>query len=477
MPKHALLLRACSVTFSAAAFATTLPATAAAISAPTGVLSPGATPGRVAIVWPHTNDATDGFRVYRNGAQIAALDRYAQTYVDATVSPGTTYSYTVASVQGTTLSAPSAAVTVTTPTTPTVITACSSTPKPSGRYVLGANLTASGTTPCITFQNTSNVTLDCADHTIQSTADAQALKVVSVLKLFTTRCNFNLATTDSYKPSVHVVGGGQLLFDSNRFQGSESLPVKQFWAQARTSALYVTRSTFAKAEFVASMTNLTYVGQNSFAGPSTIGVIGPVQLQGSTNGRVVDNTIDGGADAAGTQDLGSDDGVVISNVTNAWVAGNKISNVHDAGIEGYDIVEDSAIEANVIHDAREAGIGHWFSLGFNRNTVFDNSVSRSRRLFWFYSAGIDPPGGRTEWSLTNNWFISNRFSSPTDPTIPAAEFKPDTKPSYSATGNAFIDNDFGKDSATPQFSPSSLVETANTFGNVCTLPNTLLNCS
>jgi chitodextrinase len=84
-------------------------------TAPTGLVSPGHTTSTVALAW---NAATDnvgvtGYKVYRNGTQIA--DQTGRTYNDSGLSPATAYTYTVKAYDAAAnLSAASSPLTVTT---------------------------------------------------------------------------------------------------------------------------------------------------------------------------------------------------------------------------------------------------------------------------------------------------------------------------------------------------------------------------
>lgn len=87
-------------------------------STPTGLVASAASPTRVNISWGASTDSGGsglaGYRVYRNGAQIAATA--AASHADAGVAGGTTYSYTAAAYDNAgNVSAQSSAASATTP--------------------------------------------------------------------------------------------------------------------------------------------------------------------------------------------------------------------------------------------------------------------------------------------------------------------------------------------------------------------------
>ncbi|MEW9871925.1 fibronectin type III domain-containing protein [Arthrobacter sp. HS15c] len=84
-------------------------------TAPGGLVSSGKTTTTVALAWDASTDnvGVAGYRVYRNGTQIA--DQPGRTYTDSGLSPATAYTYTVRAYDAATnLSNPSTSLTVTT---------------------------------------------------------------------------------------------------------------------------------------------------------------------------------------------------------------------------------------------------------------------------------------------------------------------------------------------------------------------------
>ncbi|MGH3217979.1 MAG: beta strand repeat-containing protein [Streptosporangiaceae bacterium] len=86
-------------------------------SVPTGLISTGTTSGSVSLSWTASTGNPTGYTVYRNGKSVGTTGGpSATTFTDNTVSPFTTYSYTVDAFSGSNHSGPSLPVQVTTPT-------------------------------------------------------------------------------------------------------------------------------------------------------------------------------------------------------------------------------------------------------------------------------------------------------------------------------------------------------------------------
>ena len=101
---------------SSPALSVTTPATAPP-SVPTGLSAPTDTASSVGLSWTASTGGATGYTIYRNGTQIGTST--TTTYTDSTVSPSTTYQYTVDAYNGAgTHSAQSSpALSVTTPAT------------------------------------------------------------------------------------------------------------------------------------------------------------------------------------------------------------------------------------------------------------------------------------------------------------------------------------------------------------------------
>jgi chitodextrinase len=124
------------------------PALAQTIQAPGNVQVVATSGTTVTVSWDLVTGAT-GYRVYRGGVQVTQTTN--RTFNDTGLTPGTTYSYTVSSVDLIQESSQSSPVTVTTPSTPAVPTGLTAVPT-AGGVVLDWN-NVSGATGYTIFRN------------------------------------------------------------------------------------------------------------------------------------------------------------------------------------------------------------------------------------------------------------------------------------------------------------------------------------
>jgi parallel beta-helix repeat protein len=123
-------------------------------SVPAGLSATPAGPRTVELSWsPSTdNDAVAGYTIYRDGTAIATVAATASTFQDTTVSPSTTYAYTVDAFDSSSnRSAQTAAVRVTTPDPP---------PAPTFTFVPSADAYVSESEPTTNNGSRPNLRLD-----------------------------------------------------------------------------------------------------------------------------------------------------------------------------------------------------------------------------------------------------------------------------------------------------------------------------
>ena len=125
---------------SSPALSVTTPSTAPP-SVPTGLSAPTDTASSVGLSWTASTGGATGYTIYRNGTQVGTST--TTTYTDSTVSPSTTYQYTVDAYNGAgTHSAQSSpALSVTTP----------STAPPSVKWIQGASVSTGSLVTSVTL--------------------------------------------------------------------------------------------------------------------------------------------------------------------------------------------------------------------------------------------------------------------------------------------------------------------------------------
>jgi hypothetical protein len=93
------------------------PSAPALVAPPTGLQAkPTVVPLGVDLSWTTSPDATEGYRVYRDDAQIATVTASETAYADTSAVPGQTYQYGVAGLASATAQSEPASVTITVPT-------------------------------------------------------------------------------------------------------------------------------------------------------------------------------------------------------------------------------------------------------------------------------------------------------------------------------------------------------------------------
>jgi hypothetical protein len=389
------------------------------------------------------------------------------------------------------------------------IAACPTTITKAGTYVLDGDLTGGSSVtgpPCITIQNTSNVTFNCHNHTISGTAPDL---LVSSVNGFTVE-NCNLQQPSPGDPLVTIASSSNgTLRGSTIGNNTETFPS---WVDvAHSSAINMHANTFY---FYVSATYSTGVvlDTNSFSCGYAHGPFGEycatlINLQYGSKNQVTNNTMDGETPVDATGGNGSDDIVNVGEETSDTFTGNTMKNVWDCGIEVvYGSLTSSTISNNTITNATNCAIGGWYYVGLSNSTIADNAVSGSTSLFRFYRigglrpAGVSYPGAPADTGVyfTNNTFTGNTLTNwygtsggntsflPFDDNgdyMDYSEYNPqDTVPTpsqFHLTNNVFSGNDFGP-VGTPYFgSPIVSGDTIDKGGNRCipeSIPNYPILC-
>jgi parallel beta-helix repeat protein len=389
----------------------------------------------VTLTWKQSTDniAVKGYNIYRAQTRIGTSP--TTNYNDTTITPATTYTYSISAYDAAgNPSARSKTLTITTKPNPppppptynfpqlppatcgtecTTFTACGLLPP--GNYTLLNDVTSTGT--CITI--TSTTTLDCGGHSITSDLPVD----VTGANGFKIR---NCVLTAPLQ-AVRVQNSSGIL-QQNTFTGT--------YEQYYTTNTRLSGNTFNS-------------GINAGAGLINTAF-------GSSN--TIDNNIMNGLNI-------TDDGILLQGETGDIISSNTISNVWDCGIETLFTIQNTLITHNTITNAAKCGIGGWFYSNWRTNQIETNTVTNSPYMFFFFRNGILP--NEPTVYFDNNTFTGNIASTLTDygAYIDVSE-EDNTLPAGSvvANGNIFTRNNFNS-RYSPIMWPASLPVDGG--GNIC----------
>lgn len=231
-------------------------------------------------------------------------------------------------------------------------------------------------------------------------------------------------------------------------------------------AVTVTSCSFSNAGIdVSESTGVNIVG-NTLALADKSGLTAAIRLQGGTNNRVTETTLTGGYDG-GVSQIGTDDGIVLTNETGDDIESNTITDFYDAGVETTDTVANTTIAKNAITTVGLAGIGSYWCTSWTSNVVSANNVSMAVALVYFlYNTGPDCGATPSSAAFWGNQFIGNVFRSPIQgPQMPAgAAPRMRAIVAGPVTGNLVENNDLGSNDG-PEFLPlSGFIDGG---GNIC----------
>ncbi len=348
----------------------------------------------------------------------------------------------------------------------------------AGKYVLTSNISNSGnpSSPCIEINDLSNVDLDCNGFTITS-GEMNAIIIKNVNTFSINACQ--VKGKDQRKVVSISKSTNGTITNSTFLNGDLGL--------VDTATITVSKNKF-NGTLIQAFATGNVIDNNTFnnnivssAGNSII-----TTMIGSSYGaknRIINNTIDGKSDGIFKSPLsannGADDGIVVSNETGDVISNNIIKNVWDAGIENTGFIFNAKISGNQITNAGICGIGGWKASSWKDNTVSDNIVINSPKLFMMKREGglsstnTDMNGRvlypiETKIYFLNNTFTNNKLVSKTLPGEPstyigmisAESVIPETRTpvlsDFVVGNNTFIGNDFSQGKI-PKFDSYSMI--------------------
>ena len=445
-------------------------------------------------------------------------------YASSSAVPNIPLSQSPGTTQKNTLAVPASSASSTPPIT---ISSCQSITQP-GSYVLDRNLTSTNIdNTCLVIENTSNVQLDCKQFSITlpattmtiiaGTENGSGLFINNVQNFSISNCGFNYP---SWQQETIVTNSSQGNFANNTFlqtgsfyvgkssnmqitgntfeavsvvDGSDnsninnnsikdSLLVDGSRSPSITANIF-TNDAFVKNMLTVSNSQAPTVNNNSFTitPPANSILAAAINLQNIAGGSVTGNIADGNTNHQPT--TGSDDGIVINDVSNMLIQNNSLTNFFDCGIESVGLIDTVNILGNKITNVGYCGIGGWYSddsgvpHSWKNSIVSNNIVNNSAVLFSFYKTLSAGPGEGSNYNNQPVYFQNNKFSSnklvlsPTNfplvspffdfvapyPSVPASNLF--------ISGNIFTNNDFGP--ILPRFLPGGGF--ADGGGNLCNM--------
>jgi parallel beta-helix repeat protein len=312
-----------------------------------------------------------------------------------------------------------------------------------GAYVLVADISQPiGQGACLTI-GTSNVQLDCQNHSVSW------LRADNVIHVHVTNC-----TTTA---TVAAAGGNNLTdveFDHDTLLGG--------WHSNGSTGLTLSGNHVTGPGIVANQAEGSLIVRNTIDTPD--GSSGIALWEGHDN-QVLDNVIDGGYDGSG-RSVGEDDGILLVDESADTVRGNTIRNVWDAGIEGVDAVTDTTVDGNTILNAGKAGIASYWCTHWTGNAILHNSVAQSPYLMLaIYDRGSRCRDLTTLGAFADSQVVGNIFRAPIGQ-APGMLLVFDNLAPGATFNNLIRDNDLGSGPG-PSVAPLSAFVDGG--GNLCAI--------
>ena len=470
--------------------AATPPNVNAAIAPATNLQLTNVTPTQAFLTWTASTDTNvTSYAIYQGTTEVGTTDPLTTSFENTNLTPSSNLNYTVYALVNDSISQSSNQLIVNTPAATIPITSCGMTISSPGNYVLTGNLTASPT-GCITIKNTTNVSLNCQNYSINETGIApEIIDINGVNNFSVSNCNMFATTPNTIYESIYIANSNNGFVENNSLGNNQSVGSQVF--------LYAATQLVTGVQFINNTFYNGYIqdfsGNSDTFNHNTITCSGykpgittcpaGIVLSGSNN-IVANNTINGEGSATPgsyTNWVGGDDGIVLGadGVTsnNNLIENNTLENFFDTGIETLDFVTNSTISNNIITNAAWSGVGGWWTNSWMGNTVSNNVVTNSSYLFYF-NVYTGPPSGQTVNYFENNSFTGNSLiPGPYTVMGLSAIFSggADTPTQYVAQNNIFSGNNFSTTVPSPNFIPSSMVVDGG--DNVCGPAVKVLKCN
>jgi hypothetical protein len=311
-------------------------------------------------------------------------------------------------------------VTVSPPSGGPTITACQDISQP-GNYTLAndiqnePNMYGVG---CINIHDTSNVQLDCQQHTVnlKDSIASYGIEVSNSNHVSIANCTI----TDVSQP---IKGGGYGLVFANNSPYVSVTNSKFNWDSIIFSNSQ--NGTFSNNTLQDAGVSISNHSDNTTVSHNTMDLTPYTNVSSTqigitnSNGLMIDgNVLYGGWDGVGWWGngdigfgVGSDDGIVYSNMGNSTIQNNFISNDWDSAIEGGFSEHDNKILNNTMMMIGFSAMGNWYSPSVLNETFSGNLAARAPVLFRSGGGSTSPNTASSTFYYQGNSYNNNSLVS------------------------------------------------------------------
>ncbi len=349
------------------------------------------------------------------------------------------------------------------PSAPIKFNSCIEINKP-GKYILGKDIKSLNGENCIKIHDTTNVEVDCSNHSISADIGLNAVSINKVKDFTITSCVFKNKTInppqDAWSGSVAISHSQNGTITKNTFS------LSTFGSINNSSFIKVIDNNMF-SQLLINSSKYTLLQNNNFIftpnnKQKKLGVL--LNITNGSNNKIIKNTFNGGWDGVlrnEDSDIGSDDSINISYENSDTLQDNIIKNNWDCGIETAGFLFDSKIINNNIQNSGLCAIGGWYNNSLRGDLLKNNIGGNVPSLFYFYRTYKLKPNEQYVY-FKDNLFENNRLINPRlNTSSPASLFEfnsPDipTK-DYILGNNIFKNNDFTKTAEPLLITPDTMI--------------------
>ncbi|MEK7608852.1 MAG: right-handed parallel beta-helix repeat-containing protein [Patescibacteria group bacterium] len=355
------------------------------------------------------------------------------------------------------------------------ITSCNSITG-SGSYTMDKDLNVVGS-GCLDIQNINDVAIDCGGHSITldqlnqpigTEGQRPLLGFKNVKRFSVTSCNLKVVNPSPMSSTVIFENSSNGTISNTTF----------YDPSAMSSGLDIFSVTFDHTNEITFSGNTVYgvyqqhyssgnIVENNIFSP-TLKTLRQIQHVVSINdgnrNTIRSNTIDGRWDRSDPSlQVGADLGIHLSDESYATVQENKIKNTWGCSMETKGVIQSSKILRNSLTNSGTGGICGWYYNSWKGNTISDNIVDSSPKLFYLFRLYPLRPGEIAVY-FADNVFSGNKFLNPTGESAAVFSFHNSSGGEkgrssnipYVVSNNKFSGNDFNSAMRAPLFVPSSM---------------------